>query len=317
MGRGKRQSTSAIGAAHSQPSSGPTLNVPGTINPYTRRISELFQHLPPELLPPGGNSTKSPRIPSQASSDFLIHAAQGDWAEALVMAGINDASLSFESHAYGQSGNLLVAGDPGFREFFIGHREELKAIGKRPDQLLYGRGCNLPNLIQASDPLVTSALAALEIRSSSYIVADYEKYLATQKPKGRSFLSFTVKREDMVLARRWIDHFGVRHFYVQDFCDRIYAISFEQVLDTLSHPDGKNKLFTIEKNARNQFKPTAHVNLICGQRVGDIVYPGGGSIPHGISERHEMSNGRVIHWTRVEGGTAVFDPDALSQVLGQ
>lgn len=42
----------------------------------------------------------------------------------------------------------------------------------------------------------------------------------------RDYLSITPKLEDIALVNRWIQQFGVKHYYLQVFFDKAYLISF-------------------------------------------------------------------------------------------
>lgn len=53
------------------------------------------------------------------------------------------------------------------------------------------------------------------------------------KIRQRDTLSITPKVEDLQVVYRWIQKYNVPHFYVQVFFDRIYGISFEEILDLL------------------------------------------------------------------------------------
>jgi len=46
----------------------------------------------------------------------------------------------------------------------------------------------------------------------------------------RDFLSITPKVEDIKVVYKWIETFNVPHFYFQVFFDKVYGISFEQIL---------------------------------------------------------------------------------------
>ena len=79
---------------------------------------------------------KDPRAPTQASSDFVINRELGDWAEDVVMNAVNGAGLDVRAVSYGRKDDL-IAGESGYKELFDTHQKELKALGKRPDLLLF------------------------------------------------------------------------------------------------------------------------------------------------------------------------------------
>ena len=78
------------------------------------------------------------RMPTLANSEFLTNKEQGDWAEQIALAAINESSNEYRAVKYGRD-DSLSAGDPGFREFYEAYQEELNTIGKKPDLLIYRR----------------------------------------------------------------------------------------------------------------------------------------------------------------------------------
>ena len=94
--------------------------------------------------------------------------------------------------------------------------------------------------------------------------------------KTRDYLSFTPKVEDLYVVHKWIQTYGVPHYYFQVFFDRVYGISFEHILRVISLPDNKGRRFTIERNTKNQFKNTIHINVKEGVEVAwlaSIIFP--------------------------------------------
>ncbi len=118
------------------------------------------------------------RIPTSVSSEFITNKEQGDWAERIVFDAINKETSDYIAVRYGKN-DSLSAGDEGFREFYSNYLNELNTIGKRPDILIFKRsdyhtGCHL------TDELVSKALCALEVRSSSFLIEKYNKFMATR-----------------------------------------------------------------------------------------------------------------------------------------
>ena len=112
--------------------------------------------------------------PTSATSDFLTNKEQGDWAERVVHRAINECADDFLAVRYGRSDDLS-AGDAGFADFYAKYQNELNTIGKRPDVLIF-RTTDFPNgePDTLSDRDVSRAIAALEIRSSSFLIKKYE-----------------------------------------------------------------------------------------------------------------------------------------------
>ena len=57
---------------------------------------------------------------------------------------------------------------------------------------------------------------------------------AIKEIQKRDYLSITPKVEDIKVVYKWIETFNVPHFYFQVFFDKIYGISFEQILTIIS-----------------------------------------------------------------------------------
>ena len=116
------------------------------------------------------------RPPTMASSAFLTNKEQGDWAEEIVFKAINDHTREFCAIRYGMR-DSLAAGDPGFSDFYRSYLDELNTIGKRPDILVFRRidVPEKPNL--EDDEFVSKAIAAIEVRSSSFLANRYSSFM--------------------------------------------------------------------------------------------------------------------------------------------
>ena len=117
------------------------------------------------------------RPPTMASSDFLTNKEQGDWAEQIVLNAVNTHSTEYCAVQYGRSDNL-AAGDPGFAEFYSGYQDELNNIGKKPDLLIFRRS-DAPDTdcLDIDDDIVQKAIAAIEVRSSSFLANKYASFM--------------------------------------------------------------------------------------------------------------------------------------------
>lgn len=117
------------------------------------------------------------RLPRPASSEFLTNKQQGDWAEQVVFNAINENSTDYEAIRYGRS-ESLASGEDGFEEHYRNYQSELNNIGKRPDLLVFrksdiaGRSLDLDD-----DNFVSLAIAAIEVRSSSFLAGKYANYM--------------------------------------------------------------------------------------------------------------------------------------------
>ncbi len=142
---------------------------------YSRDVRQLMERIS-QTLDIDLDSEVSPRRPTLANSMFLTHKEQGDWAEELVIRAINEYAEGYHAVACGRS-DALAAGDEGFEAFFKEYVDELNSIGKRPDILIFKEG-EVPSPF---DPLrrshVRRAVVALEVRSSSFLASEYERYM--------------------------------------------------------------------------------------------------------------------------------------------
>jgi hypothetical protein len=264
--------------------------------------------------------------PTQAFSDFLTHSEQGDWAEILFFNTLKMSNLPYIPVKYGKS-DKIIAGDPNFKSFYNSYQDELDLIGKRPDILLFKPedyqkiwGDDISQLSQSElRAIVPKATAGFEVRSSAYLI---NKFIPK---KDRPFLSFTPKVEDLLVVLKWIETFGVPHFYVQIFFDSIYIISFKDIILLLKEAQIaergiKNKkilgkldnkpAFVIEKNPKNQFKETIHIYLDRGHILSNKI-----EFPQLVGSRKELAGGRLLHYVSFVGGTAEMNKDNLIKLI--
>lgn len=146
------------------------------------------------------------RPPTQAFSEFLTNKEQGDWAESTFIANFNRTQSNLWAVKYGRSEDL-IAGEPGFDEYYRRYQNELSQIGKRPDLLIFDRLWFIENLGNSIDistmeldilnKLVPQAKYAIEVRSSAFISKKYEIF----SQKNQDFY----KQEIISCARELID----------------------------------------------------------------------------------------------------------------
>jgi type II restriction enzyme len=312
-----------------------------------------------------------------ANSEFLTNKEQGDWAEQIVFNAINRHSDAYRAIRYGRD-DALSAGDPGFADFFAAYREELNDIGKKPDILIYRRS-DLPaggdyDLDDAE--FVGKAIAAIEVRSSSFLSQRYSAFMETRNrnaanecarlrqlllapPYGellsernpqihqlinhatadtfreldfrrptwsttaelrrmtdwlrllkeqikilhkRDYLSITPKLEDLALVNRWIQHFGVRHYYLQVFFDKAFIIPFQRILEIASDPRNEGEIFSVEQDTKNQRKTTIKIDIgVCLEILGRI------DMPEHRSALKELDRGRLLFYVTFQGGAGYLD----------
>jgi AccI restriction endonuclease len=133
---------------------------------------------------------------------------------------------------------------------------------------------------------------------------------AIKEIQKRDYLSITPKVEDIKVVYKWIETFNVPHFYFQVFFDKVYGISFEQILKIISDPDNDGVIFSVETDTKNQNKTTIKINSKSGIPIASKV-----DEPLHESVRKEMDRGRLLFYVTFKGGTAYLDIENLSTIL--
>lgn len=280
---------------------------------YRKRIEHLIKALPRDIIDLSQKRRRS-NPPTQAFSQFVINREQGDWAEDLLFRAILEVDRGIVPVRYGRT-DKIVAGEPGFKEFYNKYQDELDQIGKKPDLLIFQESDyddKWNHDITTLDPelldkIIPKARAAFEIRSSAFLVEEYQK---DERKGKRQFLSFTPKVEDIYVIYKWIEIYGVPHFYVQVFFDKVYCISFEDILKIISDNTARNKIFTVERNAKNQFKSTIHIDVNSGVCLAEKV-----EMPEHRSEVKKLISGRLLFYVTFRGGYTKIDLTSLVKVL--
>ncbi len=129
--------------------------------------------------------------------------------------------------------------------------------------------------------------------------------------KKRDFLSFTPKAEDIYAIYKWIKIFSVPHYYIQVFFDQVYAIPFKKILEIISDSSNENKIFFVEKNAKNQFKTTIHIDISQGFQLAEKI-----DFPDHWSESKELERGRLLFYVTFKGGKAYLDVNRFYEMIG-
>lgn len=133
---------------------------------------------------------------------------------------------------------------------------------------------------------------------------------AIKEIQKRDYLSITPKVEDIKVVYKWIETFNIPHFYFQVFFDKVYGISFEQILHIISNPDNDGVIFSVEKDVQNQNKTTIKINSKSGIPIASKV-----DEPLHESVRKEMDRGRLLFYVTFKGGTAYLDIENLRSIL--
>lgn len=126
----------------------------------------------------------------------------------------------------------------------------------------------------------------------------------------RNSLSITPKVEDLKVVYKWIKTFGVPHFYVQVFFDKIYGISFQHILEMISNPELEDIKYFIEQDTKNQNKTTIKIPSQDGICLAETVIE-----PHHHSVRKELNKGRLLFYVKFDGGEACLDTDNFEQLF--
>jgi len=134
---------------------------------------------------------------------------------------------------------------------------------------------------------------------------------AIKEIQKRDYLSITPKVEDIKVVYKWIETFNIPHFYFQVFFDKVYGISFEQILQIISNPDNDGVIFSVESDTKNQNKTTIKIKSKEGIEIASKV-----DEPNHESVRKEMDRGRLLFYVTFKGGTAYLDIDNLTNILG-
>jgi type II restriction enzyme len=134
---------------------------------------------------------------------------------------------------------------------------------------------------------------------------------AIKEIQKRDYLSITPKVEDIKVVYKWIETFNVPHFYFQVFFDKVYGISFEQILQIISNSDNDGVIFSVESDTKNQNKTTIKISSKSGVEIASKI-----DEPLHKSVRKEMDRGRLLFYVTFKGGTAYLDIDNLKTILG-
>jgi len=129
--------------------------------------------------------------------------------------------------------------------------------------------------------------------------------------RGRSSLSITPKVEDLTVVNKWIQTFGVPHYYFQVFFDKVHAISFKDILSLLVNPDNEGDKYYIEGDVANQMKQVIKIGLKSTHEIAEKVEE-----PDHKSIRRELTRGQLLFYVTFEKGYTYLKVNSLKSVLG-
>lgn len=278
-------------------------------NEYQSRINSLIASIDTTLVDFSYKLKydENERVPTQAFGEFLTNREQGDWAEKSIIKAINNTYDDIVAVQYGKNENI-IAGDPGFKSFYKEYKKELVTIGKRPDVLIFSKdiyekykGIDFTSLsVEEQLEIIPLALAGLEVRSSAYLESEYI-------PKDdRPSLTFTPKVEDFLVVKKWIDTFGVPHYYVQVFFDGAFILSYENILEIMSTSQTKGRSskkyyleddlsFLVDRAPKNQFKTTLNFFLPMGEKITNAC-----TFPVLSAKSKKLAGGRILNYITFE-----------------
>ena len=246
------------------------------------------------------------RTPGYATSEFQANRAMGDWAESRLQEALTLTMEDYRIVKYGNS-DQIIAGQPDFKTFYESYQQELSATGKRLDLLIFRHekyddkwNFDISAFPVSELPMIAhDAACGIEVRSSKYLALEYMKIRKDAgKKSGRQAPSFTIKLEDLRIVRRWILAHQVPHFYVQVFLDSAYIISFREILKLLVEGP---KDVTLERNTRNQDKPTFHIPITHGIQIGVFE-----ELPE-FEANVQNKGGRLEAYVKPTGGVMKID----------
>ncbi len=229
------------------------------------------------------------------------------------IAGIEIRSSAFLIDKYMQEANRTI--DENIRRAII-IRD--KIIAEYKDILEDKRPELINTLIQIER--TESSVKSVEFRvptwRSSQRLQDVSSLLSELKKcvktiQKRNNLSITPKIEDLKVVHKWIMTYNVPHFYVQVFFDRVYGVSFKQILELISNPQLEDKKFFVEQDTKNQNKTTIKIpsqDGICLVTKALIE-------PNHHSVRKELNKGRLLFYVRFDGGEACLDKKNFDQLF--
>lgn len=138
---------------------------------------------------------------------------------------------------------------------------------------------------------------------------DLKSYI--KEVQKRDYLSITPKVEDIKVVYKWIETFNVPHLYFQVFFDKVYGISFKDILEIISDSDNEGVIFSVESDTKNQNKTTIKIDSKSGVLIADRVIE-----PSHHSVRKELGRGRLLFHVSFEGGEAYLNLNNLYNLLG-
>jgi len=176
-----------------------------------------------------------------------------------------------------------------------------------------------PELHKLIKNATTETFRELDFRARTWSSSDELRYLSEQLRllkaqikllHKRDYLSITPKLEDLALVNRWIQHFDVRHFYLQVFFDKAYVIPFKDILTISSNPGMEGVIFSVERDVKNQGKTTIKINVDAGREFLVRI-----DMPEHRSALKQLERGRLLFYVEFHGGHGYLDSAVFEQEI--
>lgn len=177
-----------------------------------------------------------------------------------------------------------------------------------------------PELVGLLRQLNDTSVRTLNFRAPSWRSSDRLQVLSSllseikqhlKSIQKRNTLSITPKIEDLKVVHKWIMTYNVPHFYIQVFFDKVYGISFRQILELISKPDLEDNKYYIEQDTKNQNKTTIKIPSQTGVCIAERVIE-----PNHYSVRKELNKGRLLFYVKFDGGEACLDAKSFESLFG-
>lgn len=242
------------------------------------------------------------QLPHNDIDDYVAKAVAG--IEVRSSAFLIDRYEAYmESHTAHYTGKALA-----LRDGIIADYGDLLQVASRKPYHDILSGFNA-DTIKAADFKVPGWRASARLAELNERLKELKGHI--REVQKRDYLSITPKVEDLKVVYKWVETFGVPHFYFQVFFDKIYGISFKEILTLISNPDREGEDFSVESDAKNQNKTTIKIRSRIGAEVASKV-----DEPAHRSLRKEMARGRLLFYVAFSGGMAYLDVDNIKTLLG-
>ncbi|MDE5839048.1 MAG: AccI family restriction endonuclease [Paramuribaculum sp.] len=226
------------------------------------------------------------------------------------IAGIEVRSSAFLINKYTEEVNSIVSNNTDRalelkREIISDYADLLQQ--KRPELLTILQQLNKDS-IRTIDFRKPSWHSSQRLKELSSKLSEIKECLKVVQK--RNSLSITPKIEDIKVVYKWIMTYGVPHFYVQVFFDRIYGISFKHILELISDPDLEDIKYFIEQDSKNQNKTTIKIPSQDGICIAETI-----TQPNHHSVRKELNKGRLLFYVKFDGGEAFLDKENFDSLF--